>query len=104
VGLELGGNAPFIVCEDADLDIAISALMNAKFRNSGQACIASNRVLVHRKVYNEFAEKLAATVKSTLICGDGFSPSSTMGPLINEQGLSKVLLQCFVIIITIIIV
>lgn len=91
VALELGGNAPFIVCEDADLDTAISALMTAKFRNSGQACIASNRVLVHRKVYNQFAEKLAATVKSKLVCGDGFSPSSTLGPLINEQGLSKVI-------------
>lgn len=90
LSLELGGNAPFIVCADADLDIALSALMNAKFRNAGQACIASNRILVHDKIYDQFADMLSKKISATLVCGDGFGPNTTLGPLINDQGLSKV--------------
>jgi acyl-CoA reductase-like NAD-dependent aldehyde dehydrogenase len=66
--------------------------MNAKFRNAGQACIASNRILAHKNIYDQFADMLSKKVKSNLICGDGFQPQTTIGPLINKQGLDKVYL------------
>ncbi len=89
ISLELGGNAPFIVFDDADLDVALSALLAAKFRNAGQACIASNRILVQEGVYDKFAAMLAVAAQG-IVCGDGFDKSSTMGPLINANGLAKV--------------
>lgn len=89
VSLELGGNAPFIVFDDCDLDMALSALMSSKFRNAGQACIASNRVLVQEGIYDRFAEMVTAATQKLKI-GDGLRPESTVGPLINAQGLSKV--------------
>ena len=98
LSLELGGNAPFIVCADADLDVALSALMNAKFRTAGQACIASNRILVHEKIYDQFADMLSKKVSSALVCGDGFHPNTTLGPLINQQGLQKVILRVFFVL------
>eukprot|EP00981_Chlorochromonas_danica_P000970 scaffold233_cov174-Ochromonas_danica.AAC.10 len=90
VSLELGGNAAFIVFDDADLDIAVQALMLSKFRNAGQACIASNRVFVQQGVYKKFADRLSAAVVANLRCGYGFDAATTVGPLINAQGLNKV--------------
>jgi len=87
--LELGGNAPFIIFDDCDLDVAVNAIMAAKFRNAGQACIAANRVLVQEKVYDAFAAKLAQAVKALKV-GNGFVADSTVGPLINAKGLQKV--------------
>lgn len=88
--MELGGNAPFIVFDDADLDVALSALMNAKYRNAGQVCIASNRILVQASVYEKFSEMVTQAVNG-LVVGDGFGPSTTLGPLINSKGLAKVI-------------
>lgn len=85
----MGGNAPFIVFDDADLDIAVNAVMAAKFRNAGQACIAANRVFVQDKVYDAFAAKLTVAVNALKI-GNGFAADSTIGPLINAKGLEKV--------------
>ena len=95
LSLELGGNAPFIVFDDADLNQAVNALMFAKFRNAGQACIAANRVLVQEKVYDEFSHLLAAAVKKSLKVGHGMHAESTMGPLINQAGLRKVIAHHF---------
>jgi len=89
VSLELGGNAPFIVFEDADLDQAVQGLMASKYRNSGQTCVCTNRVLVQAKVYDIFAEKLVAAV-SKLIVGPGLSGKSHQGPLIDEKSVAKV--------------
>lgn len=87
--MELGGNAPFIVFDDADIPVAVNALMLSKFRNAGQACIASNRIFVQSGIYDKFT---AAVVEkaATLKCGDGFTDGSTCGPLINAAGLKKV--------------
>ena len=92
VSMELGGNAPFIVFNDANLDIAIRALMASKFRNAGQACIASNRILIQSKVYDEFAELFSSKVRR-LKMGYGLDDGVTMGPVINQQGLMKVSMQ-----------
>jgi succinate-semialdehyde dehydrogenase/glutarate-semialdehyde dehydrogenase len=89
VSLELGGNAPFIVFNDADIDVAVQALMFAKFRNAGQACIAANRVFVQEGIYKQFSETFAAKVKG-LVVGHGTDAKTTMGPLINKGGLDKV--------------
>ena len=89
VSLELGGNAPFIVFEDADLDVALNALMASKFRNAGQACIASNRILVQESIYDKFSELVVKRVQS-LRLGYGMDADVTIGPLINEKGLHKV--------------
>ena len=64
--------------------------MAAKFRNAGQACIAANRIFVHKSIYDEFAKMLVEKIESNLLCGDGFSGSATLGPLINQAGLDKV--------------
>lgn len=90
VSLELGGNAPFIVFNDADLEVAANALMFAKFRNAGQACIAANRVLVQEGVYKQFCDLMASKVQSALVLGHGLEKTTTMGPLINSAGLDKV--------------
>lgn len=89
VSMELGGNAPFLVFDDADLDVAVTALMAAKFRNSGQTCIAANRILVQRSVHGEFVTKLLSKVEKLKV-GLGLEPGTTMGPLINAGGLAKV--------------
>lgn len=89
ISLELGGSAPFIVFDDADLDVAANALLASKFRNNGQVCIASNRILVQEGVYEKFAEIVTKKV-SALKCGNGFTSGVNLGPLINSKGLEKV--------------
>jgi succinate-semialdehyde dehydrogenase/glutarate-semialdehyde dehydrogenase len=87
--MELGGNAPFIVFDDADIDAAIEGAMVAKMRNMGEACTAANRFYVHEKVHDEFAKKL--TVKmSSLKMGNGLDDGVSLGPLVNKEGLDKV--------------
>jgi len=87
--MELGGNAPFIVFEDADIDAAIDGAMIAKMRNMGEACTAANRFLVHEKVQEEFSKKLAARMGALKI-GNGLDDGVTVGPLINPEGRDKV--------------
>ncbi|MDO9418196.1 NAD-dependent succinate-semialdehyde dehydrogenase [Pararhizobium sp.] len=89
VSLELGGNAPFIVFDDADLDAAVEGAMASKYRNAGQTCVCANRLYVQSNVYDAFAEKLSAAV-AKLKVGDGFEAGVTTGPLIDEAGLEKV--------------
>ncbi|MFG1299714.1 NAD-dependent succinate-semialdehyde dehydrogenase [Xanthobacter sp. V3C-3] len=89
VSLELGGNAPFIVFDDADLDAAVAGAMLSKYRNAGQTCVCANRLLVQAGVYDAFAEKLAAAV-SALKVGAGAEAGVTTGPLINAKGFTKV--------------
>jgi succinate-semialdehyde dehydrogenase/glutarate-semialdehyde dehydrogenase len=89
LSLELGGNAPFIVFDDADLDQAVTGLIASKFRNSGQTCVSSNRVLVQTNIYDAFLEQLQAAMQS-IKPGDGFAQGSTNGPLINCAAINKV--------------
>ncbi len=89
LGLELGGNAPFIVFDDADLDAAVAGAMISKYRNAGQTCVCANRILVQEGVYDAFAEKLAAAVKNLKV-GDGVEAGITTGPLINKAAVDKV--------------
>jgi succinate-semialdehyde dehydrogenase/glutarate-semialdehyde dehydrogenase len=89
LSLELGGNAPFIVFDDADLDAAVAGLMVAKFRNGGQTCVSPNRVYVQRAVYEAFAGKLAARV-GALKVGPASDPASQIGPMINSRALDKI--------------
>ncbi len=89
VSMELGGNAPFIVFDDADLDAAVEGAMISKFRNAGQTCVCANRILVQSGVYDAFAEKLAAAI-SALNVGDGAQEGVTQGPLIDDAAVAKV--------------
>lgn len=89
LSLELGGNAPFIVFDDADLDAAADGLMASKFRNAGQTCVCANRVLVQDGVHDAFVEKVRARV-AALVVGDGAAPGTTIGPLINAVAVDKV--------------
>ncbi|MEM1385184.1 MAG: NAD-dependent succinate-semialdehyde dehydrogenase [Pseudomonadota bacterium] len=89
LSLELGGNAPFIVFDDADLDAAVEGAMMCKFRNAGQTCVCANRIYVQGGVYDAFAEKLKAAVEA-LVVGEGTEAGVTTGPLIDDQGLAKV--------------
>jgi len=89
ISLELGGNAPFIVFDDADVDAAVKGAMVGKFRNTGQSCVAVNRFLVHADVYDAFAEKLTAEVKG-LTVGDGMEDGVDIGPLIDADAIKKV--------------
>jgi len=89
VSLELGGNAPFIVFDDADLDAAVEGAMASKFRNTGQTCVCANRLLVQSGVYDAFAEKLAARVRALRV-GDGLDGPTDQGPLINAAAVDKV--------------
>ena len=89
VSLELGGNAPFIVFDDADLDAAVAGALASKYRNSGQTCVCANRVFVQGTIYDVFAEKFAAAV-AQLTVGEGFTPGVETGPLINTAALEKV--------------
>ena len=89
MSMELGGNAPFIVFDDADIDKAIEGAIISKFRNNGQTCVCANRIYVQDGVYEVFAKKLEEAV-SKMVVGDGFSSSSTLGPLITKDALKKV--------------
>jgi succinate-semialdehyde dehydrogenase/glutarate-semialdehyde dehydrogenase len=89
VSLELGGNAPFIVFDDADLDAAVAGAMVSKFRNMGQTCVCANRLLVQDKIYDAFAAKLSERV-SSLKVGNGFDEGVMQGPLINQAAVEKV--------------
>ena len=88
--MELGGNAPFIVFDDADIDAAIDGAMIAKMRNMGEACTSANRFYVHEKVHDEFARKLTGKM-SALKMGNGLDDGVTLGPLVNEDGRKKVM-------------
>ncbi|MEQ9260153.1 MAG: NAD-dependent succinate-semialdehyde dehydrogenase [Roseovarius sp.] len=87
--MELGGNAPFIVFDDADLDAAVEGAILCKFRNNGQTCVCANRIYVQAGVYDAFAEKLQAAVEK-LKMGDGLEEGTTLGPLINADAIEKV--------------
>ncbi|MEU1340853.1 NAD-dependent succinate-semialdehyde dehydrogenase [Streptomyces sp. NPDC005827] len=87
--MELGGNAPVLVLDDADLDLAVAGVLAAKYRNTGQACISANRVYVQDGVYDAFAAKLAEKVAG-LVVGDGFEDGVQQGPLIDEDAVAKV--------------
>ncbi|MGE5517819.1 MAG: NAD-dependent succinate-semialdehyde dehydrogenase [Bacteroidota bacterium] len=89
VSFELGGNAPFIVFDDADLDAAVAGAMASKYRNTGQTCVCANRILVQDGVYDAFAAKLAEAVKK-LVVGPGLKGDTQQGPLINQQAIEKV--------------
>jgi succinate-semialdehyde dehydrogenase/glutarate-semialdehyde dehydrogenase len=89
LSMELGGNAPFIVFDDADLDAAVEGAMASKFRNTGQTCVCANRILVQDGVYDAFAEKLKTAV-SKLKVGNGLDEGVTQGPLINAEAVAKV--------------
>jgi succinate-semialdehyde dehydrogenase/glutarate-semialdehyde dehydrogenase len=89
LSLELGGNAPFIVFEDADLDAAVQGAMASKYRNTGQTCVCANRLLVQDSVYEAFTAKLIAAVKQLRV-GDGLKGPTDQGPLIDQKALAKV--------------
>ena len=89
VSMELGGNAPFIVFDDADLDEAVEGAMLSKFRNAGQTCVCANRIYVQDSVYDQFAEKLAAGAQK-LVLGNGLEQGVTQGPMIDEAAVRKV--------------
>lgn len=87
--LELGGNAPFIVFDDADIDAAVTGAIASKFRNTGQTCVCANRIFVHDAIYEEFAQKLTQAAKQLKV-GNGLEPGIQQGPLINEAAMKKV--------------
>jgi succinate-semialdehyde dehydrogenase / glutarate-semialdehyde dehydrogenase len=89
MSLELGGNAPFIVFDDADLDAAVNGAMIAKYRNSGQTCVCANRFLVQDGIYDAFAKALVAKV-TALQVGNGMEPNVMQGPLIDQAAIDKV--------------
>jgi succinate-semialdehyde dehydrogenase/glutarate-semialdehyde dehydrogenase len=89
VALELGGNAPFLVLDDADLDAAVAGAIASKYRNTGQTCVCANRFIVQSKVYDAFAQKLAEAVKALRV-GDGLEGETDQGPLIDAKALAKV--------------
>lgn len=89
LSLELGGNAPFIVFDDADIDAAVSGTIASKFRNTGQTCVCANRILVQDSIYAEYTKKLVHAVKQLRV-GNGLEPGIQQGPLINEDAFEKV--------------
>lgn len=89
VSLELGGNAPFLVFDDADLDAAIEGTMISKFRNAGQTCVCANRIFVQEGVYDKYLDKLSAAVAAMKV-GNGMDEGVTIGPLINDKAIEKV--------------
>lgn len=89
VSMELGGNAPFIVFDDADLDVAVEGAIVSKYRNAGQTCVCANRLYVHSKVYDVFAEKLTSAVRKLKV-GNGIEDGVRIGPLIDEHAVAKV--------------
>ncbi|NKF30810.1 aldehyde dehydrogenase family protein, partial [Pseudomonas sp. BGM005] len=88
LSLELGGNAPFIVFDDADLDQAVEGAMLSKFRNAGQTCVCANRIYVQSGIHDRFVEKLAMRVSALQVL-DGFESGATIGPLINDEAVAK---------------
>ena len=89
VSMELGGNAPFIVCADADVEAAVAGAITAKMRNGGEACVAANRILVHRSVAEEFTAAFVAQMEN-FVPGPGTEPGTTLGPLIDERARAGV--------------
>lgn len=89
ISMELGGNAPLIVFDDADIDAAVAGTVANKFRNAGQVCVAINRIYVQDRIYDEYVGKLAKAI-GELTVGDGFAPGVTVGPLIRESAVEKV--------------
>jgi succinate-semialdehyde dehydrogenase/glutarate-semialdehyde dehydrogenase len=89
LSFELGGNAPFIVFDDADLDLAVNGAITSKFRSSGQTCVCANRIFVQAGIYDGFAKKFAAKVKDFKV-GGGYADGVTHGPLIHDRAISKV--------------
>jgi succinate-semialdehyde dehydrogenase / glutarate-semialdehyde dehydrogenase len=89
ISLELGGNAPFVVFDDADLDTAVAGAITAKYRNSGQTCISANRILVQEGIYDDFLARFTDAVRGLKVA-DGFEPDVNVGPLIDEPALEKV--------------
>lgn len=89
MSLELGGNAPFIVFDDADLDIAVNAAVVSKFKSSGQTCVCSNRIMVHKAIYPEFLRLLKQAVEGFVV-GNGFDGKVTHGPLITSAAVDRV--------------
>ncbi|MGY6499240.1 MAG: NAD-dependent succinate-semialdehyde dehydrogenase [Microcella sp.] len=94
--LELGGDGPFIVLNDADIDLAVDQAIICKFRNAGQACVAANRIILHRDIADEFTHKFVDRARA-LVIGDGFDPGVTVGPIISERQRARVvsLLETF---------
>ncbi|XP_054361681.1 succinate-semialdehyde dehydrogenase, mitochondrial isoform X2 [Mirounga angustirostris] len=90
VSMELGGHAPFIVFDSANVDQAVAGAMTSKFRNSGQTCVCSNRFLVQRGIHDSFVKKFAEAIKTNLHVGNGFEERTTQGPLIDEKAVEKV--------------
>ena len=88
--MELGGNAPFIIFDDADLDAAVAGAMICKFRNAGQTCVCANRFLVQEEIYDEFLEKLRKSTES-LVIGNGMNEEVGIGPLINQKAANDVI-------------
>jgi succinate-semialdehyde dehydrogenase / glutarate-semialdehyde dehydrogenase len=89
VSMELGGNAPFIVFDDADLDAAVAGVMASKFRNAGQTCVCANRIFVQAGIYDRFTEKLKTTVEAQVV-GNGLEAGVNLGPLIDDAAVAKV--------------
>ncbi|MGI6247450.1 MAG: NAD-dependent succinate-semialdehyde dehydrogenase [Pseudochelatococcus sp.] len=89
LSLELGGNAPFIVFDDADLDAAVEGALASKFRNGGQTCVCANRLLVHERIYDAFADRLAQRVNALKV-GPGFAEGTQIGPMINDAAVEKI--------------
>ena len=89
LSLELGGNAPFIVFEDANINAAVEGAMIAKFRNAGQTCVCANRIYVHDSIYEQFTAKLVDRVRKLKV-GNGLADGTQMGPLINDAAVNKV--------------
>ena len=89
VSMELGGNAPFIVFDDADIDAAVAGAIQSKYRNAGQTCVCANRIFAHEDIYDEFTEKLASAV-SEMKVGDGLEEGTEVGPLIDVAAVEKV--------------
>src|SRR5829696_10522792 len=87
--MELGGNSPFVVLHDADIDVAISGAMAAKMRNGGEACTAANRFLVHESIASAFTDRLTEAMAAVSVA-DGFADGAQLGPLINEAARDKV--------------
>lgn len=90
LSLELGGNAPFIVFDNADLDAAIAGAVVCKFRGSGQTCVCANRLFIHKNVYDEFVRRLTEIMQATFKVGSGFDKVTTHGPLIHQGSVSRV--------------
>ena len=93
VSMELGGNAPLIVFDDANVNVAVKETLASKYRNSGQTCVCANRIFVQEGIFEEYANALAEKVASFKI-GDGFEENNDIGPLIDSNGLKKVERHC----------